>query len=443
MTVIDTAQDAEAAPTREPSTPIRRWGPARKVAFRFAFIYTALFCLTFAQITFMFFGLLGNLLPENMIVWQMNALAPVMEWFGRNIFGVEAVLDLDSGSGDQTAIWVYLFLIAVVAVVATALWSALDRQRPEYIRLWSWTVLFLRLALGGQMLFYGFAKLIPSQMGQPPLATLLEPYGDFSPASVLWMQVGSSPVYEILLGSVEVLGGLLLFWSRTATLGAIVSFVAMVQVFILNMTFDVPVKILSFHLVVFSLILLAPQMRNLLDLFVFGRSANPVNPPALFTQDKLNRWAAGIQVVMGIWVAIGAAQISWTAYHEYGGGAPKPELYGIWSVQDFRADGRSVPPLTTDEIRWQRLVFDTGGATTLQMMNGALVPIPAEIADGTLRLQQPAAVLDIDRPDDDTLVLSGDLDGTPTTIVAHRMDHDAMTLRSRGFNWVQDEPYFR
>ncbi|MCR8898270.1 hypothetical protein NWF34_15085 [Gordonia sp. GONU] len=150
-----------------------------------------------------------------------------------------------------------------------------------------------------------------------------------------------------------------------------------------------------------------------------------------------------MQVVLGVWVAIGAAQISWTGYQEYGAGAPKPELYGIWSVEDFRVDGTLLPPLTTDEKRWQRIVFDTGGATTLQMMDGALVPVPADIADETLQMQQPLASLVIERPDDDTLVLSGELDATPTSIVAHRMDHDALTLRSRGFNWVQEEPYFR
>ncbi|NKY65731.1 DoxX family protein [Gordonia rubripertincta] len=442
MSVIDTVESPAVSGSEPPATP-RLWGPAKKVAFRFTFTYTALFCLTFAQITFVFFGVAGNLLPDSAILWQMQTLSPLMEWVGRNVFGVDAVLNLHSGSGDQAAIWIYLFLIVVVAVVVTGVWSVLDRHRPDYARLWSWTMVFLRLALGGQMLFYGFAKLIPSQMGPPPLAALLEPFGDFSPASVLWLQVGSSPVYEILLGSVEVLGGLLLFWTRTATLGAVVSFVAMVQVFILNMTFDVPVKILSFHLMVFSLILLGPQIRNLLELFVFGRAADPLTPPSLFTSGKLNRWAAAVQVVLGIWVAIGAAQISWSAYQEYGAGAPKPELYGIWTVQDFRVEGTPVPPHTTDEKRWQRIVFDIGGATTLQMMSGVLVPVPAETSDKTLRMQQPPASLAIDRPDNDTLVLSGELDGIPTTVVAHRMDHDAMTLRSRGFNWVQDEPYFR
>ncbi|WP_232716856.1 DoxX family protein [Gordonia metallireducens] len=445
MTAIDTTiRESVSSPTSATTPPgtSPEWSAARKLAFRFVFVYTALFCLALSQISFVFFGVLTGFLPERLALWQLGLLAPVLEALGRNVFGVDAVLT-NSGSGDQAAFWILWLLIAVVAVVATIIWSVVDRRRRDYSRLWAWTMLVIRFALGGQMLDYGFAKLIPTQMPQPPLATLLEPYGDFSPASVLWMQVGSSPVYEMLLGSVEVLGGLLLFWSRTAILGALVSFVAMVQVFILNMTFDVPVKILSFHLVLFSLILLAPYARNMVELFVFGRSATPFTVPALFTRDHLNRWAAVAQVVVGIWVAIGAATSSWSDYREHGGGAPKPELYGIWSVQDFRVDGRALPPLTTDDQRWQRIVLDSGGATTLQMMDGALVPVSAEVDGSSLLVEEPPAVLDIGRPDYGTLVLSGDLDGTPTVIVAHRMDHDAMTLRSRGFNWVQDEPYFR
>jgi hypothetical protein len=69
------------------------------------------------------------------------------------------------------------------------------------------------------MLWYGVAKVIPTQMAAPPLTALLQPFGDLSPASLLWLQVGSSHPYEIMLGAAEVLGGLLLFLPRTATLG--------------------------------------------------------------------------------------------------------------------------------------------------------------------------------------------------------------------------------
>ncbi|MEO9329476.1 DoxX family protein [Gordonia aurantiaca] len=443
MTTIDTGpSETVSTPATATDDAPREWNTFRRIAFRLLFVYSALFCLVLSQITFVYAGVVASVLPERMALWQLGLLSPVIEWVGRAVFGVDAVLR-NTGSGDQTAFWVLWFLIVTVALIVTVVWSAVDRRRRDHTRLWAWTLLGLRFALGGQMLAYGFAKVIPVQMAQPPLATLLEPFGEFSPASVLWMQVGSSPVYEMVLGGVEVLGGILLFCSRTAVLGALVGFAAMTQVLILNLTFDIPVKILSLHLVIFAAILLAPYARGLLDLFVFGRASRPLRMPPLFVRADLNRRARWVVPAVGLWVAFGAAYGSWTDYHDYGDGAPKPALYGIWSVGDHRVDGRSLPPLTTDEQRWQRVVFDTNGAVTLQMMNGELIPVEARLGDDRMTILCPDADLRVERIDPDTLVFTGVVDGAATAMTAHRLDHDAMTLRSRGFHWIQEEPYFR
>src|SRR5687767_11447847 len=44
------------------------WHPALRVAFRFCFIYFGLFCLWFAQITFVFTGVIGRWLPDQAIM---------------------------------------------------------------------------------------------------------------------------------------------------------------------------------------------------------------------------------------------------------------------------------------------------------------------------------------------------------------------------------------
>src|SRR5690349_10227455 len=150
------------------------WHPLTRIAFRFCFVYLGLFCLTFAQITFVYIGVLGNWLPQDAVLWQMTVLEPVMTWVGQHVFGIEAVLHRASGSGDQAVIWVMMFVLLVVAVVATLIWSVLDRRRPSYPRLYPWFLLFVRLCVAGQMLFYGFAKLIPTQMPAPPLSALLQ-----------------------------------------------------------------------------------------------------------------------------------------------------------------------------------------------------------------------------------------------------------------------------
>lgn len=47
------------------------------------------------------------------------------------------------------------------------------RSTRTYPRLSAWLFVFLRLFLGAQMFFYGFAKVIPNQMPASPLSALL------------------------------------------------------------------------------------------------------------------------------------------------------------------------------------------------------------------------------------------------------------------------------
>lgn len=420
------------------------WHPATRIAFRFCFVYFGAFCLTFAQIVFVYAGILTRWLPPDAVIWQMTRIEPILTWVGRHVFGIEAVLHRDSNSGDQAVIWVMVFAYVVFAAVATLIWSVLDRRRREYTRLHAWFLVFVRLSLAGQMLFYGIAKVIPTQMPPPPLAALLRPFGDLSPASVLWLQVGSSQPYEIALGAVEVVAGLLLFFGRTATLGALLSAMSMAQVFLLNMSYDVPVKILSLHLLLLSLILLAPQIGRLADVLVRQRPSEPTTQPPLFADARCNRIAAGVVAALGVWVLVGCLVAGVTAWRDYGGGRQKPELYGIWEVDRFIAGGTEAPPLTTDPKRWQRVVFDDVGTLTYQLMNGTLVdePIAFDSAGRTIALPAREETLRYARPAPDRLQLDGTLDGQQVSVSLERRDPDSFELRSRGFHWVQDYPHF-
>ncbi|UGT56795.1 DoxX family protein [Nocardia asteroides] len=434
-----------------PAAPPPAWHPITRIAFRFTVAYLGLFCLWMAQITFVFLGVLARQLPEDAIAWQMMSLAPVSRWIGEHVFGVEAELTMN-GSGDQAAIWIQCGLVLLVALLVTVVWSVLDRRRSAYPRLLSWFMTALRLCVGGQMLFYGFAKLIPTQMPEPALTTLLTRVGDLSPMSMLWTQVGSSPVYEMSLGLAEVLAGLLLFWPRTATLGALLGVVSMAQVFLLNLTFDVPVKMLSGHLLLMSLVLLAPQARRLANVLVLERDSGPATQPPLFGSARANRWASLAQVALGLWIVAGCVYLGMDSWREYGGGAPKPELYGIWEVAEYTVDGDQVPALRTDETRWQRLIIDTGGAA-YQRMDDTLVPATAtaDPAAPTLTLTLPAAqpdsaptpyaTLTVERPAEDRLVLRGDVGGRATTVTLTRTDLDSFPLRGTEFRWVQNNPY--
>ncbi|MEV6656071.1 DoxX family protein [Nocardia fluminea] len=435
-----------------PPIPPPRWHPITRLAFRFSVAYLGLFCLWMAQITFVFLGVIALRLPEEAMLWQIMALDPVSSWLGEHVFGVEAELAMN-GSGDQAAIWIQCGLLFVVAVLITVVWSVLDRRRRAYPRLLSWFLTALRLCVGGQMLFYGFAKLIPTQMAEPALTTLLTRVGDLTPMAMLWTQVGSAPAYEIALGAAEVVAGLLLFWPRTATVGAMLGVISMAQVFLLNLTFDVPVKMLAGHLLLMGLVLLAPQARRLANFLVLERDSGPAVQPPLFSSARANRWAAVVQVAVGLWITVGMVDAGMQSWREYGGGASKPELYGIWEVREFSVDAAAIPPLGTDPVRWQRLVIDVGSAG-YQKMDDTVVPVSAatDLAAHTMALAAaptgpdeppaPYATFIIDHPSPDALTLHGELDGRPTTITLERLDLERFPLRGTGFRWVQNQPHF-
>src|SRR6185437_15940333 len=251
----------------------------------------------------------------------------------------------NSASGDCMFAWVLAFCLLVIAALATGVWPFLDRKRKNYAGLQTWVRLFFRLALAGQMLNYGLAKVIPLQMPYPSLTRLLQPFGTFSPMGVLWSSIGAAPAYEIFAGCAEVIGGVLLIVPPSASLGALICLADMIQVFMLNMTYDVPVKLFAFHLILLSCFLLAPDIPRLVSVLFLDRATAPRPRAQLFSSLRANRIALAAQIVLGLWLLglnLHTVRQYWSMY---GGGRQYSALYGIWDVTQVSIDGEPRPPL--------------------------------------------------------------------------------------------------
>ena len=136
----------------------------------------------------------------------------------------------------------------------------------------AWFRVFLRFALAAQMFYFGMAKVIPTQFPPPSLVTLLKPVGNLSPDDMLWTFMGASISYQMFTGLAEVAAGVLLVVPRTATIGALIALADMLQVFVLNISYDVGLKQISFHLMAIALFLLAPEARRLAGALVADSS---------------------------------------------------------------------------------------------------------------------------------------------------------------------------
>jgi hypothetical protein len=345
--------------------------------------------------------------------------------------------------------WILALCGVTIAIVATVIWSLMDRSRSDYARLDRWLRLYVRLSLAYTMMSYGGVKLIPAQFPQPPLSWLLQPYGESSPMRLLWTFMGASPSYVVITGCVELLAGILLILPRTAMLGAIVSAAAMTQVFVLNLCYDVPVKLYSFHLILLSVFLLIPHFRRIAD-FLANRMAQPAAIPPLFERRLLNRAALVIQVAFGIYMAGSSMYSGYQAYTTYGAGAPKAPLYGIWSVEEVAVNGEIRPPLLTDQTRWRRLVFQRPGFLVVQPMSGPnqIYKLELDVENKKMALtkaddQEWKADFFLEQPEQGVITLDGHLEGKPIRAKLLRVDESQFLLKSRGFHWVSEVPFNR
>jgi hypothetical protein len=252
----------------------------------------------------------------------------------------------------------------------------------------------------------------------------------------LWYSIGAAFPYEIFVGCAEVLGGVLLFVPRTALLGALVCLGCTIEIFTLNMTYDVPVKQFSFHMIMMSVFLLAPDIKRLTSV-VFARGAR-------------TRWAAIAQFTVGAYLVGMSIYGHIGNWYEFGGGVPKPALYGVWVIDEMKIDGITRAPLLTDWARWRRVVIQRTTDISFWRMDDTFFSYGAktDIDKKTITMSKGSdktwtAQLTFDRPAEDKMIFDGSIDGHAIHMETHLIKRQDFLLVNRGFHWIQEIPFNR
>jgi len=427
-----------------------QWSVIERVAFRFALVY---FVLSFFSAILQLVPLLGML-----GAWHDEAVQPFYVWIGKSVFGVEITV-FPNGSGDTTYNWVQFASHVAFAAVLTVVWSAIDRRRTSYPWLKDGLWIAMRFVLAHAMFGYGINKVFGLQFPEPGMQRLLQDYGDSSPMGLLWTFMGASQPYTMFAGWMETIGGLLLCFRRTQLVGALWTAGVMANVFVLNMCYDVPVKIYSLHLLVTALVIAAPDMPRLSRMFLLNRPAPRADLRGPWTSRKLRRTALAVKF---LWVGFTVPVMFWQMsemQYTYGALAPKGELDGTWEVVDFRRDGVELSPVVTDEKRWRYLTLidrpewrqaivthmkGVNGRWRLEVRAGVLELREMTVAAGDDAGKAPlAGTLSFERVGERALRLTGEVAGARIEAVCERREPMNFLLMSRGFHWVNEFPFNR
>lgn len=412
------------------------WTILQKIFFRLGSCYILLYAMSNQFITYI----------ATEPIWQI-----VVPWFEDTFMNLPGSITVfTNGSGDTTYNYVSLLVYAIISVFVTIIWSIADRKRHNYNYLLQWLQVVIRYYLAYLMLSYGLAKIFYLQFQPPSFARLVQAYGDSSPMGILWTFMGQSKGYTMFTGFVEFFGGLLLIYRRTSTLGAIVVLVAMTNVMALNYFYDVPVKLLSTHIVLMTLILILLDSRRLINIFISNKPTQSIEHLPYFKNNKLN---TGLRLfkclfiigVIGYWT-----HDTFNMTKVYGTNVEKPKLYGLYEVTKFIQNGDTLAPLLTDDARWRRLIVEQKDRASIYTMTDKRLwyDFKPDTIKNIVRLNpaNDSTLLDslyFSEPDSTRFVLEGILNQDAVRIEFSKKTKEDFLLRSRGFAWINEYPFNR
>ena len=409
------------------------WSAAGRLLFKFICIYIILFALPV------------QMLYQDLIIW-----------FGQQFLGVEGnVSTATTGSGDMLIHWLTFWFHLSIALLGTMIWTAIDRNRKSYHLAGEGLYIFVRYYLALVLLLYGISKIVPVQFSEPSLLRLTQEFGDSSPMGLAWTFMGFSPLYQMFAGWMEAIGAVMLFFRRTTLAGALVLTTVMTNVFMINMLFDVPVKLNSAHYLLLSIGLVSLHIKPLWDFLIMGRMAQK-NVRPFPVQDS--RWRIISYTIKRIFVGgIFIAQLFFV-FSNFRSLPQIPEFAGIYEVDEFRLIGIPEALYDIDKDRWRRLVIDNraAGMAAIDYSTGERVRFRVTASSETdsisarvpqnPRLEYGSPIelaAEFSQISENEFLLSGTLGGDSLYVRLNKIDHQELLLISRGFNWVNEFPFNR
>lgn len=361
-----------------------------------------------------------------------GALDPLIDWLARGVFGLEENTYTTNLLSDTTGVYVLAFLWLVVSAILALIWQFWLQRK---IVLEKWTFWFMQIAryhLIIHLIQFGFNKVFKYQFYFPEPNTLYTTIGNSSRDILFWSTMGSSYEYTVFSGAMELLAALLLLFRRTRLAGALLAMGIMLNVVMINFSFDISVKFLSSFLLLLSVMLVMPDSRRLWDFF--------------FTQNTVEHhksWEPQFVLNRSLFYGLGKALIigfivvdALFPYVEIGNfnddvGA-KPYLHGAYEVEEFSGDSPE----------WKRAFVHRQGYFIIQSPDESMEDFRMQVdtvIDVISLFHDKKEVATLGFNDQDNqLKLFGRFNGKRVGATLNKIDLKSLPIYSTEFAWTID-----
>ena len=410
------------------------WSFSKKFIFLFILLYTFFYIFpfpfdAFPQVDFIF----------NYYERLNNAFTL---WASKHVFSITHIRKVPyTDSGDTTFDYAKVLIFFILSILLALCIAIIDKKRNNYKNLNAWLFVYIRYCIGFYLLVYGFDKVFKSHFPFPSLEKLEQPFGQSSPQGLLWAFMGYSTTYTVYLGIIEVLSGFLLFFRRTTALGAIMALMIMINVTIVNFSYDVPVKLFALHLVVYAAILLSPYFRSILNFFILKKETKlaeqiqPVYPKLIGEYRKAIKG-----IVIGAFTLL-FMNFSIVNMRTDGDSAPKPTLYGIYKSTGIDLKHAQNKRANTLQIEFDEIIFDTKNTIVKISDRNFYFETQVNTINRTILF---ISNTDTSNKFEYHYLLSNDfltlIENDSTKVQFKKLNLDSLPLLKRKFHWVVEYP---
>ncbi|MFT3822582.1 MAG: DoxX family protein [Chitinophagaceae bacterium] len=339
----------------------QEWKHKEKIIFRFVFIFFLL-----------------QVIPLDWKYYQRVFDVQLSQLHYSDFFNIARYTPQFTGGRAANALswglstWKDWVLIALLSTAGTIIWSTRDKRATAYNNLYYLLRVLLRYRLAIAVIAYGFIKLFPMQQPYPSLSLLNTNYGDLSDWKIASLSYGVAPSFESFLGAVEVLAGVLLFFRKTASVGAAIVTGFVGNVLLSNLAYGGGEAWYCLYLLSIAAVLVWYDAPRWQQVITQGQPAYPNRYRPLFYTGLVKNarfiFKTAFVLVFALY-GVAAYVLFLDGAYQYPQGAGLEKAAGLYNVSEFRINGKTIPYSLTDAVRWQNVVFEKWNTVSIATSN--------------------------------------------------------------------------
>lgn len=262
------------------------------------------------------------------------------------LVGLSQYVDVVAGLQTQVLtnarlFWISMGVLLILSIVLSVIWQFFDKK----VNLHEWFQTIIVYYIAHQIANFGVSKILQIQF-QLPNQILERPVGELNGYWMTWTYFGYSPTFTIILGSLQILGSILLIFKKTRLLGTFILFPIMINVCFIEHFYQISLLAYfnSLHYTAVLLFVLLQYFDDIIHLLFSYKE--------YFYFDKKT-----ILLNLARIIVIGGAffHIYWLKSH-----APaQTSINGVWQVDEITAQNKTIIPATAPaEAGWSKIYFE-------------------------------------------------------------------------------------